>query len=60
MRWEESLAMEAYAKPFIFSGELEEKVVKHIGKDRLDRSVVAGGSRGLDLSKTKYFREKLK
>lgn len=46
------VAMEAYAKPFIFSGELEEKVVKHIGKDRLDRSVVAGGSRGLDLSKT--------
>lgn len=45
-------AVEAYGKPFVFTGELEEKVVNHIGKARLDKSVVSGGSRGLDLSNT--------
>lgn len=45
-------AVEAYGKPFVFAGELEEKVVNHIGRERLDKSAVSGGSRGLDLSKT--------
>ncbi|GAB5613532.1 hypothetical protein JCM37172_06330 [Faecalimonas hominis] len=45
-------AEEIYVKPFIFPGELEEKMVAHIGKERLDRSVIADGSQGLDLSGT--------
>lgn len=45
-------AMETYGNPFVFAGELEEKVVNHIGRERLDRSIIAEGSRGLDLSKT--------
>lgn len=45
-------ALEVYEKPFISANELEEKIVKHIGREQLNRSVVAEGSNGLDLSAT--------
>lgn len=46
------VAAEAYGKPFVSSGELEEKIVKYIGSERLDRSIIVEGKQGLDLSKT--------
>lgn len=46
------MAVEAYGKPFISSEALEEKIVKCIGSERLDRSIIIDGKQGLDLSNT--------
>lgn len=40
-------AVEAYLKPVLIPGEIEEEIVRAVGEDRLDRSIVADGSRGI-------------
>ncbi len=49
------VATEAYGNPFVSSGELEEKIVKHIGSEKLERSIIVQGKHGLDLSKTRIL-----
>ena len=46
-------AEESYLYPFVSSMEVEDKIVTHIGAERLERSMIVGGSQGLDLSETK-------
>ena len=46
-------AKQAYVGTFLSSGEMEDKIVDNIGRDRLERSVIAGGANGIDCSKTK-------
>lgn len=43
---------ESYPLSVVIPGEIEEDVVKAIGAKRLDRSIVTGGSGGIDCSKT--------
>ncbi len=49
------IAEEAYMKPFFFPDRLENRIVELIGKQRLDTSLVRGGSYGLDCSGTKTY-----
>lgn len=46
---------EAYLRPFMSPGEIEKKVVDHIGKERLDKSYIVDGCAGLDLSDSKKY-----
>lgn len=46
------VAQQAYVGTILSAGELEERIIHNIGKDRLDGSVIAGGSTGIDCSKT--------
>lgn len=41
------MAEEAYTVPFVVSGSMEREMVRIIGEERLDRSMVYGGSGGL-------------
>lgn len=43
---------EIYVAPVIFPSRLERDIVEQIGAERLERSVVVGGSSGLDCSQT--------
>lgn len=45
-------AKEAYMIPMISPSKIENNMVKNIGADRLNRSIVKGGSNGLDASGT--------
>ena len=45
---EKEIAVEAYALPVVVPTEVEKKVVQAIGKERLDRSLIMGGSEGID------------
>lgn len=44
------VAEEAYLKPIVTSSELEEKIKYAIGCERLDRSIILGGSSGISCS----------
>lgn len=46
------IAKEVYVNPFVSPSQVEKQMVEHIGKERLNRSIVKGGSTGLDVSKT--------
>ena len=45
-------AKQAYAGTILSDGELEQRIVDNIGRDRLERSVIAGGASGIDCSTT--------
>lgn len=44
------IAQEAYTSPIISTSAIEQHLVRNIGADRLDRSIVVGGAEGLDCS----------
>lgn len=46
-------AAEAYLHPLISTEKIEEEIVEHIGKERLDKSLIMYGCEGLDASETK-------
>ena len=46
-------AAEAYLKPHWSAEEMEEKMVAHIGEERLERSLIVDGSEGIDMSESK-------
>lgn len=50
------MAKEAYLNPMIFPDKMEREIAEIIGEERLDYSIVAGGSRGLDCGKSRIFR----
>lgn len=50
------VAKEAYSGGFITAGELEHKIIENIGKDRLGRSIIMGGTGGIDCTETKCHR----
>ena len=50
------VAKEAYSGGFITAGKLEHKIIENIGKDRLDRSIIMGGTGGIDCTETKCHR----
>ncbi|GFI36444.1 pilus assembly protein [Lachnospiraceae bacterium 50-23] len=43
-------AQESYAGPVLMPSRIENDIVKSVGPDRLDRSIVEGGSGGIDCS----------
>ena len=47
------LADEFYVYPYVSDQEVEERVVSIVGEERLEDSMIAGGSDGLDFSNTK-------
>lgn len=49
------LAKDAYVNPIIIPEKMEREIVNCIGEERLNRSIVAGGSRGIDCSKSIIF-----
>lgn len=46
------IAKEAYAKPFVSQKQVEADLIEYIGAERLNRSMIKGGSTGLDASGT--------
>lgn len=46
------LAKETYMIPMVSPSKIEDDMVKNIGADRLNRSIIKGGSNGLDASGT--------
>ena len=40
-----------------FSGSLENKIVDLIGSERINRSIISGGARGISTSNSRYFSE---
>lgn len=49
-------AKEAYVGDFLSANELEQRIVENIGRDRLNRSIIAGGADGIDCAKTRCHR----
>ena len=47
-------AADAYIRPYLSTEELEKKIIAHIGEERLERSLIANGSKGLELSESKF------
>lgn len=47
-------AKEAYAGKLLTSGELEQQIIQNIGKNRLEKSIIAGGAGGIDCRKSRY------
>ncbi len=50
------LAVESYANPIFIPSQIEKKLIEEIGSHRLDNSIVAGGSAGLDCDESKKYR----
>ena len=48
-------AEESYLRPGIQTAEIERKIIQHIGEERLNRSLIANGSAGLDASESKRY-----
>ena len=49
------IAMEAYVDPRISPTQMEQALAEHIGVERLERSLLVGGSNGLDCSGSKKY-----
>lgn len=49
------MAKEAYLNPMIFPDKMEREIAEIIGEERLEHSIVAGGSKGLDCKKSRIF-----
>lgn len=49
------LAVEAYTNSMFFPSRLERKIVETVGEQRLDESMIVGGSRGIDCSGTQTY-----
>jgi len=49
------IAAEAYWNPYVSERRLEEELVEALGKERLDSSLIVGGSSGLDCSGSKAY-----
>lgn len=49
------IAMEAYFNPVLSTSKLEKEIVEAIGSDRLDRSMIAGGSNGINCSGSQTY-----
>lgn len=47
------IAKEAYAVPLVLPSKVEDDIAELIGRERMDRSIIKGGSGGLDCSKTR-------
>lgn len=50
-------AKEAFASPVILPGNMERDMVKRIGEERLNRSMVYGGSKGLSCQKKRVWTD---
>lgn len=50
------MAVEAYWNPMLFSSKVENEIVKNVGADRLEHSLIVGGSNGIDCSGSKMYR----
>lgn len=50
-----NMAQEAYLNRMIFPTEMEQELIKVIGEERLNRSIVAGGSSGIDCGNSRTF-----
>lgn len=46
------MAWEMYTLPVFTTGRIEDEIVKSIGADRMDRSLIEGGSSGVDCKKS--------
>lgn len=51
------MAKEVYLNPIVSTGKMERELVKIIGEDWFDNSIVAGGSKGMDCSKSRISRK---
>ena len=49
------MAVETYVNSVIFPTKMEQALVENIGAKRLDRSMIVGGSKGLDCSGSKKY-----
>lgn len=49
-------AKEAYAGDFLTAAELEQQLIENLGRDRLDKSIIAGGADGINCRETKCHR----
>ena len=49
------MAVEAYWNPLLFPSKVENEIVKTVGTDRLENSMVVGGSKGIDCSASKMY-----
>ncbi len=49
------IAVEAYQNPIFFAGKLQKKIIEKIGNQRLDESMIIGGSSGIDCSGTRTY-----
>ncbi len=49
------LAVEAYANPIFLPSQIEKRLIEEIGSHRLDNSIIAGGSGGLDCEQSKKY-----
>lgn len=49
------IALEAYTNPAIPTSKMERKLVETIGEQRLERSLIVGGSNGFDCSQSKKY-----
>lgn len=49
------LAAEAYVTPILFPSRVEQKIVETVGAERLEKSMIVGGSNGIDCSASKMY-----
>lgn len=50
-------AKEAYVSPLIVTGNMERDMIRNIGEERLNRSIVYGGSAGLDCMRKRVWSD---
>lgn len=46
------MAQEAYVSPVISGNRIEQHIIKNIGADRLEKSMIVGGAEGIDCSRS--------
>lgn len=49
------MAKEAYLTPFILKNKMKQEIISVIGEERLDRSIIYGGSNGLECSNSRMY-----
>lgn len=49
------MAVEAYWNPMLFPSKVENEIIKTVGEDRLENSMIVGGSRGIDCTGSKMY-----
>ena len=49
------MAAESYYQPLVLTGQMESRMVETIGEEMLEHSLIAGGARGLDCSRSRSY-----